>query len=69
MLDRVKETVGLKEREESLLGDLEDSISLTKMQRLYGFGICLGLGICLSLLVRLGPLITKLRACLLAGRL
>ncbi|QDZ22816.1 SFT2-like vesicle transporter protein [Chloropicon primus] len=46
----MKESVGLKEKEESLLGDLEDSISLTKMQRLYGFAICLGLGILLSLL-------------------
>ena len=50
MLDSLKESVGLKEKEQSLLGDLEDSISLTKMQRLYGFGICLGIGILLSLL-------------------
>jgi len=50
MFDKVQERLGLREKEETLLGDLEDAVTLTKMQRLYGFGICLGLGILLSLL-------------------
>mmetsp|Transcript_1712 Transcript_1712/g.3839 ORF Transcript_1712/g.3839 Transcript_1712/m.3839 type:complete len:175 (+) Transcript_1712:25-549(+) len=49
MLDKMKETMGMKEpKEQTLLGDLEDSITLTKMQRLYGFAFCFGLGVFLS---------------------
>ena len=48
LLDKMKVSVGMKEREPSLLGDIEDSISLTRMQRLYGFAFCLGLVIMLS---------------------
>merc|ERR1711904_60641 len=71
MFNKVKETVGLKEQEESLLGDFQDSITLTKMQRLYGFGICLGLGILLSLLSSLFlfpvPRVKKFATCYTLG--
>mmetsp|Transcript_33129 Transcript_33129/g.71438 ORF Transcript_33129/g.71438 Transcript_33129/m.71438 type:complete len:185 (+) Transcript_33129:234-788(+) len=73
MFDRLQESVGLKEKEESLLGDLEDSISLTKMQRLYGFGICLGLGILLSFLSTFFlfpiPKVKKFATCYTLGNL
>ncbi|WZN61856.1 SFT2-like vesicle transport protein [Chloropicon roscoffensis] len=73
MLDSLKESVGLKEKEQSLLGDLEDSISLTKMQRLYGFGICLGIGILLSLLSTMFlfpvPRVKKFATCYTLGNL
>lgn len=72
-LDKMKESVGMKEKEQTLLGDLDDAISLTKMQRLYGFGICLGLGILLSLLSSLFlfpvPRVKKFATCYTLGNL
>ena len=61
MLDKMKETMGMKEpKEQTLLGDLEDSITLTKMQRLYGFAFCFGLGVFLSFMVRHGTALEQL---------
>lgn len=50
MLDSVQETVGLKEKEPTLLGQFEDSITLTKTQRFKGFLVCFGTGVALSFL-------------------
>mmetsp|Transcript_19132 Transcript_19132/g.45618 ORF Transcript_19132/g.45618 Transcript_19132/m.45618 type:complete len:173 (+) Transcript_19132:313-831(+) len=48
---------GLEDQEEqgqsSLLGQLSEASTLSRMQRLYGFGICFGIGLFFSLLSQL----------------
>ncbi len=50
----LKTVIGAEEeeaQEQGLLGQINAATTLTWTQRLYGFGICLGLGIFFSLIV------------------